>query len=45
MVRFFKDLESEAAKGNIHVILDNAAAHRSRKVKEYLKERGIPVRI
>lgn len=41
MIRFFKDLESEAAQGIIHVILDNAAAHRSRKVKDYLNNSRI----
>jgi transposase len=37
MIRFFMDLESEKKNGEIHVILDNAAAHRSCKLGEYLK--------
>jgi len=37
MIRFFKDLESEASSGQIHVILDNAAVHKNRKLIDYLK--------
>lgn len=37
MIHFFKDLEANGRQGKIHVILDNAAAHRSHKLIEYLK--------
>jgi len=38
MIRFFRDLESEKDNGGeIHIILDNAAAHKSRKLIDYLK--------
>ncbi len=37
MIDFFKELESEKRSPEIHVILDNAAAHRSRKLMDYLK--------
>ncbi len=37
MIRFFKDLESEVHEGRIHIILDNAAAHKNRKLIDYLK--------
>lgn len=37
MIQFFKDLEPNGRQGRIHVILDNAAAHKSRKVIDYLK--------
>ena len=43
MIRFFKDLESEKGKREIHVILDNAAAHKSRKLIEYLEGTGIRI--
>ena len=36
MIRFFKDLESSVAGGEIHVILDNAAAHKNRVLSDYL---------
>lgn len=37
MIQFFKDLESAGSRGQIHIILDNAAAHRSHKVIDYLE--------
>lgn len=37
MIRFFKHLESEGSNGEIHVILDNASAHKNRKLIDYLK--------
>ncbi len=37
MIQFFKDLESNGKQGKIHIVLDNAAAHRNHKVTEYLK--------
>ncbi|MCB9092722.1 MAG: IS630 family transposase [Halobacteriovoraceae bacterium] len=37
MIRFFTDLESAKSGRKIHVILDNAAAHKSRKLIEHLK--------
>lgn len=37
IIEFFRDLEAGKKEGKIHLILDNAAAHRSQKVKEYLK--------
>ncbi|MEM7174673.1 MAG: transposase [Chlamydiota bacterium] len=37
IIEFFKDLEAGKKEGKLHIILDNAAADRSRKVKEYLK--------
>lgn len=36
MIRFFKDLESSVDGGEIHVILDNAAAHKNRVLNDYL---------
>lgn len=41
MIQFFKDLESTGSRGEIHVILDNAAAHKSHKLTDYLKESRI----
>lgn len=38
---FFKALEEEDRRGNIHVILDNASAHKNSKVVEYLKKSRI----
>lgn len=37
MIHFFKDLEQKKLDGQIHVVLDNAAAHRSHKVIEFLR--------
>ena len=37
MVDFFKKLEEESGASKIHIILDNARAHKNKKVKEYLK--------
>jgi transposase len=37
MVNFFKELECESEAEVIYVILDNAQAHKSHKVKEFLK--------
>lgn len=37
MVHFFKELEQSQAVGQIHVILDNAAAHRTHKLIDFLK--------
>jgi len=41
MICFFKDLESTKIKGKIHIVLDNAAAHKSRKIIDYLKNSRI----
>jgi transposase len=41
MIHFFKDLEQTGARGRIHVILDNAAAHRSHKLTDFLKSSRI----
>jgi transposase len=41
MIRFFKDLESGKSEGEIHVILDNAAAHKNHKLTDYLKDSRI----
>lgn len=41
VICFFKDLESTVSEGEIHVILDNAAAHRSLILMEYLKNSRI----
>jgi transposase len=41
MIHFFKDLESTGTKGAIHIILDNAAAHKNQKLCEYLKSSQI----
>lgn len=41
MIRFFKDLEESKADGQIHVILDNAAAHRNHKLADFLKSSRI----
>lgn len=37
MIHFLKDLESMGSKGEIHIILDNAAAHKNHKLTDYLK--------
>ena len=37
IVNFFRDLELSQSDGRIHVILDNAAAHKNQKVTDYLK--------
>lgn len=37
MIRFLKDLESIGSKGEIPVILDNAAAHKAHKLTDSLK--------
>lgn len=37
IIRFFKDLESEKSRGQIHIILDNASAHKNHKLIDYLK--------
>lgn len=37
MIHFFKQLEQESTATNIHVILDNARAHRNHKLDAYLK--------
>jgi transposase len=41
MIRFFRDLEKTQSRGTIHVILDNAAAHRSQTLKEFVKDSRI----
>ena len=41
VIDFFKRLEKESAAPEIHVILDNAKAHKNRKVDEYLKKSRI----
>ena len=43
MIHFFKELEQESKAANIHVILDNARAHRNHKLDEYLKTSRIQV--
>jgi transposase len=37
MIHFFKELEEESKAVNIHIILDNARAHRNHKLDAYLK--------
>ena len=37
MIRFFTNLEAEKNQGQIHIILDNAAAHKNHKLIDYLK--------
>lgn len=37
MIRFFKDLELEKKQGQIHIVLDNASAHKNHKLVDYLK--------
>lgn len=41
MIQFFNDLESTKREGEIHVILDNAAAHKNHKLTDYLKDSRI----
>jgi len=41
MIQFFKDLESTKKEGEIHIILDNAAAHKNHKLREYLQSSRI----
>jgi transposase len=41
MIRFFNDLESSVSGGEIHIILDNAAAHKNHKLTDYLKSSRI----
>lgn len=41
MICFFKDLESTKKEGKIHIILDNAPAHRNHKLTDYLKNSRI----
>ncbi len=41
MILFFKDLESSLSGGEIHIILDNAAAHKNRKLTDYLTKSRI----
>jgi transposase len=43
MVHFFKELEKESQASIIHVILDNARAHRNRKLDEFLKTSRIRI--
>jgi transposase len=40
-ISFFNDLESAGKRDIIHVVLDNAAAHKSGKLLEYLKNSRI----
>ena len=37
IIHFFHQLESEKKQGLIHIVLDNAPAHKNRKVIDYLK--------
>lgn len=37
MIHFFKELEQESKAEKIHIILDNARAHKNNKLEEYLK--------
>lgn len=41
MIHFLQELERKQAKGRIHVILDNAAAHRNHKLTDFLKSSRI----
>ena len=41
MICFFKDLEETKKEGEIHIILDNAAAHKNNKLNDYLKNSRI----
>lgn len=41
MIRFFQDLESTVTTGVIHIILDNAAAHKNHKLNDYLTKSRI----
>jgi transposase len=41
MIRFFQDLETESSAERIHVILDNASAHKNQKLREFLRESRI----
>jgi transposase len=41
MIHFFQDLEKGQANGRIHVILDNAAAHKNHKLADFLKSSRI----
>ena len=41
IVRFFQDLESAKGCGEIHVILDNASAHKNHKLGDYLQQSRI----
>ena len=41
MIQFFTDLEQTKTDGQIHVILDNAAAHRNHKLADFLKSSRI----
>ena len=41
IIRFLQDLEKESFAERIHVILDNASAHKSKKLKMFLKESRI----
>lgn len=41
MIHFFKNLDQTGSKGKIHVILDNAAAHKNQKVADFLKDSRI----
>ncbi|MGE5195750.1 MAG: transposase, partial [Anaerolineae bacterium] len=37
MIRFLKDLEQESSADWIHIVLDNGASNRNRKLEEFLK--------
>jgi len=37
MIRFLQDLEQESFAERIHIILDNAAAHKSQKLQDFLQ--------
>jgi transposase len=37
MIRFLKDLESGKSQGQLHIVLDNASAHKNHKLIDYLK--------
>lgn len=41
IICFFKDLEAGKCLGQIHIVLDNASAHKNHKVIEYLKNSRI----
>lgn len=41
MICFFKNLESSNDKKLIHIVLDNAAAHKNHKLRDYLKDSRI----
>lgn len=41
MIRFLQDLEKESSAKRIHVILDNASAHKNQKLEKFLQQSRI----